>query len=305
MAASQKEKVIAIIVIYHADEERLRQNVNSIAPQTDGIIFVVNGTDSAAVVEPYRQRADVDVIVNEDNEGIARALNQGLSLAEEKGYKWALTLDQDSFSTENMVDILMSHAEEENVGIIAPYASDRNFEKKKETASGIGHVKMAITSGSLHRIAAWKEAGGYNEVLFIDCVDNEFDARLIRRGYVILKDENAVLIHEIGRSEKIRFLGRPYVLRNYAPFRYYYFFRNLRFFYIMYPEFGRGGTRAESKRYELFVRFWMTILFEDQKKEKAAAMLRGLYDSGKLIRDERAGNKQKKTGQREYSEKDR
>ena len=95
--------LVAGIVTYNPDINRLAENLESIASQVDRIIVVDNGStewDSiAATVEHYSALS----VRNATNLGIASALNQMATKALELGSKWLLTLDQDSVCSEGLV----------------------------------------------------------------------------------------------------------------------------------------------------------------------------------------------------------
>lgn len=58
-----------------------------------------------------------------------------------------------------------------------------------------------ITSGSLTNLDAWKAIGGFDEKLFIDLVDTEYDIRALMKGYCSYRINTVVLTHEIGHIE--------------------------------------------------------------------------------------------------------
>ena len=280
-AEKNRQRAAAVIVVYHAEKKLLFENVQAVNGQADDIIVVINGSESAYCREYLREFPRIRYIQNEKNEGIARALNQGLEEAKRLGYEWALTLDQDSAVAPGFVDSLLAFSDKKDVGLIAPDYTDRNYDRLIEKKEGWDYDTTAITSGSLHNIEAWEKAGKYTEELFIDFVDYDFNAKLIRAGYKIIIDHGTILTHKIGKSALIKVLGKPYELLNEKPFRYYYIYRNAHYYYLTYPDI----TDVPLQKKLLFHRFILTTLYEKQGLKKFFAMVRGFLDTGKLIRE--------------------
>src|SRR5208282_1867150 len=119
--------VCAVIVTYHIGEA-IHRCFNSIHPQVGHVILVDNGSDERTrrELDKLALQSSVTVILNERNEGIAHALNQGVKGALDKGYPWVLTLDHDSQASPDMVERLLQAAEifrqqgQDDVGIIGP-----------------------------------------------------------------------------------------------------------------------------------------------------------------------------------------
>ena len=87
------------IVTYQPDKQRLQENIlSALTNQEAGHVFIVdnhssNLFDIQQLVADYPRTVLVE---NDDNKGIAHALNQIAECAEKQGYEWFVTLDQDS-----------------------------------------------------------------------------------------------------------------------------------------------------------------------------------------------------------------
>lgn len=300
-----KQKVLASITVYHPERERLWENIRAILPQVDGLILIVNGKDSLEETEGLVRelsenpmggaacpREKIRLLVNERNLGVAAALNQALREGEKLGADWVLTLDQDSVAGRGFVEKLMAHSGEERVGIICPRVRKRNGGgPAEEERHGWHYVLTCITSGSLTNVGIWRKVGGFEEKLFIDYVDHEYCARLIRAGYAIIRENDAELVHEIGKPQYRKILGLgPYPVTNHPAIRRYYLFRNLNYFCYKYPELCR--TVVNKVRY-LRGTALTVVLFEDHKIEKLSAMARGWMDYRKMVREEKKSARKK------------
>lgn len=276
-----EEKIIASIITYNPDIKRLEQNINSISKQVNEIIVIDNGSNDKEKIAELLQELKIKytAIYNQKNDGIAKALNQAFICAAEKKYEWILTLDQDTVCAENLVRGLVKHIDKKNIGIIAPKYVDRNFKNVTDNDRGWKFVERCITSASLTNVKAWKDVGGFYEELFIDYVDYDFCAKLIRKDYKIIRDSDVSILHEVGHSKKICIGKHSYVLYNHPPMRDYYIVRN-RLYYC--NEFGDVWDVKSEKR-ALTIRCIMIAFFEKNRIKKIKAMLSGWRDSKKLF----------------------
>ena len=90
--------VLAGIVLYNPDEDRLVENIQAVVGQVDETILIDNNSSN---IEKIKKRVNelnynINIIENSKNNGIAFALNQILEYAIDNNYEWFLTLDQDS-----------------------------------------------------------------------------------------------------------------------------------------------------------------------------------------------------------------
>ena len=200
------------IVTYNPDLERLRANLNNTASQVDAVFVFDNGSENVADIRSLADSEYTTLRVEADpnNRGIAFALNRLLDAAKEHGFKHMLLLDQDSVPTEGMCDELERHLTG-SVALVCPFILDRNRMTEEEWQAQkmpplerLTHAAKhgAITSGSLVDVAAALEVGGFDDNLFIDYVDFDFNERLILNGYEIVKDNTVYLLHEKGKSER-------------------------------------------------------------------------------------------------------
>jgi len=216
--------ILAGIVTYNPDIERLRENLDAIVKQVDGILVVDNGSDNIADAERLvRRYPKAAMLKNGENLGIARALNQEMEYAEENGYGWVLALDQDSVCPEGMTDEYRKYVSiDEQIGMFACRFKNRGIDgsvKIPVTSQGTKEVKIAITSGCMTRVTAWKNSGKYDERLFIDYVDHDFCYSLRKNGYKIIQVSGVVLIHELGQSVRAEktWDGEKRLVYNYPP----------------------------------------------------------------------------------------
>lgn len=222
----------AIVVAYFPDKE-FGERLRSLLPQVAQVIVVDNTPEESAVPhlkDALHYSAQVHVIENRANAGIAAALNQGLGYALNEGYEWILTLDQDTECYPDMVNTLFKVAEAckpTPMVIGGNYFDPHNDRTKIQTdeADDFLEQKTVITSGCLIDAHLATAIGGFREDYFIDQVDHEFCLRARTHGHKVVISCKPVMSHSVGEpgGARVPLLG---VLPNHPPLRKYYIARN-------------------------------------------------------------------------------
>jgi rhamnosyltransferase len=170
------------------------------------------------------------VVRNFRNEGIARGLNQGVEYARTNGYEWLLTLDQDSEVDADYARAILSAAHESEslwsqrptVGVIAPHqvidaSGVMNYPTR--IVDAITVTEEVIQSGSLWRVSALAQIGGFDEKLGIDAVDAAACLHLREAGYLVALTDTVELHHNLGDSRQVNLLGKTIMVTNHSPAR--------------------------------------------------------------------------------------
>lgn len=272
-------KIAGIIVTYNPDMDLLEKNFNSLYKQTDSVVIVDNGSINIDKIKAIYCHNTV-IIENGENFGIAKALNIGIYYCKTHGYKYVITMDQDSISPPDLLKKLERHIKSEKVAIVGPTFLNRGITKKRNLGAKVEKVSWIITSASLTSVKAWEEVGGYDEELFIDCVDVDFCNRLIKAGYIILQDNEVCLSHKIGDSIEKRLLWKKITIKNHSSFRKYFIARNT----IIIAK-KSGKRRKIFKSYlQVLKQILLVIMYEDEKKRKIKSLIHGVMDSRKYKR---------------------
>lgn len=273
--------VIASIVLYQPDIQRLQENILAIQNQVEKVVLVINGPGCENIVLEYDSQSRFVIIQNSENKGIAYALNQAMQYAYEQNYKWVLTLDQDTITPPKLVETLLKHQYCDKIGAIAPDFVDPNYYRESGEKQGVQFVLYCITSACLTNVNVWKEIGGFDDDLFIDLVDYDYCANMIHNGYAIVQDYDVKIKHEIGNGRKVYFGKHSIFVLNHAAFRKYYMARNALYYSKKWPRLSKA---AINKR-EYFAILFIGILFvEKDKLRKLIAVFKGIFDSNKLIK---------------------
>lgn len=244
-----------LIVTYNPDLKILEKNIKRTMDQVEACVIVDNGSKNADKIKHLGEKLGATLIVLKKNVGIAAAQNIGFEYFEKNNFDWVLTLDQDSLVPKNTISTYLQSKKIRNktTGIITSRYYDRNWSSSQKkaimgTTDGLlkaTQKKFVISSGNLVRVSAWKAVSGFDEFLFIDMVDYDFDAKLVLAGYKIWQINEIVMNHAVGKVlhkpilEKILLLPETGLLADHPAFRQYYIYRNSIIFEKRFPMFGR------------------------------------------------------------------
>ena len=278
-------KIVAGIVLYNPDLDRLFENVSTIYDQVDMLVLINNGsTNYNEVLNLFDNYEHIHFIDKHVNEGIASALSEILLYAKTNNYDWALTLDQDSVCKEGLIyeykSFITSYSDIDNVGIITCNIIDRNFQIPSSFDADVKYIEIrqAITSGQLIQVSKYERTDGFDKKLFIDSVDFDLCINMRLHGYKIIRINFDGLIHEVGKGKNVSLLGKEYITYNHPPFRQYYIARNHLYLARKYPsEISQIKEAIREIRAQILI-----MIFEDNKINKLAARWKGIKDIRKM-----------------------
>ena len=260
-------KIAAIIIWYNPTElslDTLLQNMNSYASYFSKIYIIDNSKQSNKELSSLIKNSKY--IHNNNINGIAGAQNKGCQEALKDGFKWAMTLDQDSFFKESEIkryiyqfyeyvktdDSIKSYSikiknNNNTISIIKKIQFNLLSPIKRKILGKYWHPRPinkninnieypleVIASGNIISLEAWKKVGGFDELLFIDEVDYDFCHKLLENNYKIIRFNNIYIDHFLG-TKTISLFTKTYGY--YNNFRLFYIYRNIlieRFRYSKY-----------------------------------------------------------------------
>lgn len=268
------------IVLFNPELNRLNENIKHIRKQVPLLILVDNGSSNLKDVKNLIcGLPNIVLLENGGNLGIAQALNCILKYAKKERYEWVLTLDQDSVANDKLVETYISFLESrqvDDIGCLTCNIVDRNYNLKKKKM-GFEEIDYCITSGSLMNVEITSNIGGFDESMFIDKVDCDICINLRKHGYHIIRVAYDGLLHEIGHAKQINLGFRKWELYNHSSFRRYYMCRNASYLLRKYHD----GYVLKMFLKEIF-HFFLVLVFEDHKKEKAEKSVKGFIDGFKV-----------------------
>lgn len=293
-------KIAAGIVTYNPDVARLRENIDAVINQVEHLIIVDNASENKDIW--LKNLDDIDkitIIENDNNKGIATALNEIAECSEKLGCEWTLTLDEDSVVPSNMIEEYKNYVDMERVAMVVPVIKDRTMQVIDVDGTIDRHheyVDTAITSGTLMKNKVWREVGGFTDKLFIDYVDFDYCMKLKKAKYKILRVNSVYLLHELGNATEIKlftFLGKlfgwcPPVGRrfwemryttNHSPKRLYYVTRNQYYYMEQYKE----HIDVKKMKRGMKIGWVVKLIFEKNRLEKWKAIRQGICDGKNMI----------------------
>lgn len=270
----KKENICGIVVWYNPTFKDVN-NISSYINDIDYLYIFDNTVDPKININFFKNcenwKSKIKYISFNENKGIAFALNYIAEIALKKGYKWLLTMDQDSsFSNLSFKNYFSINKKLDNVAILGPNYDYKNKDLKVSTL--LREVELIITSGNLINLEIWKKVNGFDEKLFIDEVDHEYCYKIKKKNYKILECGNIILNHNLGKScEKIIF-GKKIKYTEHSAIRKYYIFRNSLYITNLYPEY------KKKYRKKLLKEIIKILLLEEQKYSKLKMIMIGIKD---------------------------
>lgn len=286
-------KVAAIIISYNPDNNLL-DSINLLINQVEKIIIVDNGSESQKkkninLIKDIDNKK-IEVIFNEENLGIATALNIGVKEALNQGYNWILTMDQDSKASSNMVEKMfevystIDESERKDILSIFPNFVDERIQSIEENSemNAYEYVDADITSGNLLRAEVFDKVGFFDDSLFIDLVDTDFCMRLNEKNIKMIKVRDAILYHSLGESQSVKSIFGKFNTSNHSALRRYYMTRNRFYTWEKYKDLNSFTLNRDKKLFKK--EFIKIILGEKDKINKIKMVFKGYKDYKKGIR---------------------
>ncbi|KRL41494.1 glycosyltransferase [Liquorilactobacillus nagelii] len=285
------DKIGALLVTFNPNIPKLKESLNRIINQVSKVIIVDNGSNNISSIKKLSVQLEIKLLDLEKNYGIAGAQNRGFEFFFKNNFKWVLTLDQDTMVPFDTVKKMRASKKfkDSSTAILAmkyydpswkPAQIKRATEKQKETETQKWRI---ISSGNLVRTDIWNLVDGFDEWLFIDQVDFDFNAKVILAGYKIWQVNNLIMEHEIGKSIKkpvltmmLLFKPNEFIL-DHSPMREYYIARNT----IVYSKRYSSHPDLEKFKTNLFHEIIMTrkiLLYQKPRIKKIQASWRGIVD---------------------------
>ena len=280
MARKKEVKIAGVVTLYNPTDK----DIENIQTYIDDIekLYVIDNTEGQDNKKRLPKNKKIDYIFKNENVGVAKALNMGAEYALKDGYKYLLTMDQDTTFKKGVMDKLKDailDVDMSKYAIVTPWHNTKVFLEK--ATLGYDYPPTVVTSANILNLDIFKKLGGFKEWLFIDGIDIEYCLHARKMGYQILRVNQAEVDHELGDIVYKKLFGKEHICSNYAPIRRYYIMRNNHYIFDMYKDFDPNicWSLLEQKKHMISV-----LLFEKQKYKKIRNYIRGLKDYKKGIK---------------------
>ena len=266
-------KIAGVVVWYNPNKDDI-SNINTYIDYIDKL-YIVDNTEGNSNIDKINN-SKIEYIFQNENLGIATALNIAANNAIKDGYKYLLTMDQDSRFEGNDLEKLIKFASKQklnNVGIISPWHNTKL--KVKKPNDKITYPLDVMTSGNILNLDIYKKIGGFKDFLFIDGVDIEYCLNLKKNDYKVMQVNDIELTHNLGDIFYRKFLWKEFMCDNHNYIRIYYMCRNYRYIYDNYkdiaPEFCNTLIKIKGLIFKI-------IFYEKDKYKKLKSILKGIRD---------------------------
>lgn len=271
-------KVAAVVTTFNGNEFIL-PNLERIAGQVHVVIVVDDSGDPSRVdAVNYAAIGNAVVLRNEDNLGIAAALNRGIDQACLMGCDWVITLDDDTLVSRSYMNDVFSFVHKDaspSTGLIA-CSRDGSSACATRHDTGFKTKRTLITSGCVFEMKAFQAVGGFDESLFIDLVDFDFCTKLRKTGRSLVLLDKVGMAHRVGDSRTVCLFGANVLIYNHAPFRLYYQMRNVFLFARRHLTF--DPVLSLYLLLDIFRLPFKALFFEQEKGARFFYLATGLLD---------------------------
>lgn len=267
-------KIAATVILYNSDDNVL-DCINSYIGQVQRL-YVVDNSEiiNDRLKSQLIKMPSVRYLHNEENCGIAYALNVAATRALADGFDYLLTMDDDTVAPPSMVKQLVKCLFElSDFDRVAIISANQTTSKCTDLVS---EVFFTMTSGNLVNLAAYQLIGPYTNELFIDHVDHEYCIRAINLNYKIFVANTLHMSHRLGEKKEVRLINKKLTFVSHSPLRLYYNVRNSIYIFKKYAF--NQSTASLLVMKSTVKEILKSILLEDNKKARLMYMYRGCKD---------------------------
>lgn len=220
-------RIRPVVVLFHPADA----DIDSLVALSDrgwNPVAVINAASDHAVVR--LRTAGIEVVQNPANQGLARALNQGIERVFATGADYVMLLDQDTRPPAGMLGDLLARAERfvaagGRLASLGPCPADRKVRGHRTGAAGtVRRVDTIITSGQVIPRTAHAAVGGMWNELFIDYIDHEWCFRAGAAGLETVMAEDVAMPHDMGDAA-VGPRGHERIVHR-SPVRHFHLVRN-------------------------------------------------------------------------------
>jgi len=270
---NNRNYLAGVVILYNPTLDVIN-NIKSYIDPLEHLYIIDNSeTTNDWIEQSFFRISKVEYINNQENQGVAKALNITAEKAIEAGYKYLLTMDQDSSFKEGSLEELLSDIGDDNAGIYSPFHKNK-FYTNPPTHNGLEVVSDVMTSGNIINLIAIKQVGYFKEDYFIDYVDIEYCMRLRTNGFKVIRNNDSILIHNEANLEREKIFGKTVYPPNHSATRWYYKIRN--YLYLKKKYIKDFPDYFEVENLNIRNNMIKVLLFEKYKFAKFHMMLKGL-----------------------------
>lgn len=261
--------ILAVIVTYYPEQSLLRKNINAFIDYVDKVIIWENTPEA----DKFQFRFIQDDKVKYSGDGvnsISHALNYAWHYAQENGYDYLLTMDQDSVWENFQMYKDIVESENDTGAIYCP-----NINNDPSICNPKQVVEYGITSGMLVPVEVLNKIGGYDEQFTIDGIDLDFCLKAKYNGIKTWAFKECVLKQRFGQPIEKKIIWKTIQVTSYSTIRLYSIYKGHIILLRRY-KVSKLLKRRLLKNYLYYVPRNI-LLFEKEKRKKISAIIKGIY----------------------------
>ena len=229
---------IGLVTVTYNSADVLPDFLESVCKQSfkDFQLFVIDNHSTDLTIEVFNKlkQSNFELIINQENFGVAAANNQGIKKALHSGCEYILLINNDTTFEANLLEKLMDASQKYSSSIVAPkimYYSAKNriwfaggfFDRKKawinyhrgQNELDVGQyldndvIEYAPTCCAFIQRSVFEDIGLMDEKYFVYFDDTDFFYRVFKHGKHQTRYINDVTFyHKIGSLTKSRVKGK-------------------------------------------------------------------------------------------------
>ncbi len=269
-------KILGIVILFHPADSVIN-NIESYSSALDKLIIWDNTPNHNTHQFASSISCEVMVWGEGKNVGLGKPMNMAARYAQENGYDYLLTMDQDSCFDKEEFNRYKNWAYSLNKMAILSPNYRLNGELLHDPRNMIVETDVTMTSGSIYPVGLFNKIGFFRDDFFIDSIDTEYSLRAFHEGIPTIINTSVVLNHGWGYrgEERMVLFGIRFTPNNYSAVRTYYIIRNGLITKKSYPNSSNWKTFM---RYWVYKRMVLVLLFEKEKWRKLKAIFWGVVD---------------------------
>ncbi len=281
---------LCIIVTFNPNKHFLH-NINVHLNIFNKILVIDNNSENDHFEQfkfSYANNEKIKINQLKENYGIAKALNLGVNFALENNFEYIVSFDQDSTPHINFFKYYNYVIESnlyKNIGIIGCSFSSNNLPLDYDNILHSKSISL-ITSGSIYTSRIFNYVGLFNEDLFIDGVDFDFNLRVIKEKFDVVLIEQPLIKHFIGSRKTLNLFLFRISSTNHNFIRRYYMSRNHTYLTLKY--FSAFPFWFLKKNVFYIKSIIEMLLIDSMKLKKIEYSIKGVIDGIKYFLNEKS-----------------
>jgi rhamnosyltransferase len=275
-------KGLAGVVILYNPDAGVVENIKTYASVLEKLWVIDNSEKKHQGLAGLQSLpTDVEVLSDGVNRGIGNRINFALKASLQHGFKWLLTMDQDSnFSAANLEAYVARfngcRELDSDIGQIGVQYK-RGGQQPDENIS-CEPVTLLITSGTIVNVQIAFEVGLMDEDLFIDEVDSDFSYKMALKGFKSLLCKGVYMTHSLGQNKAARSIVNWKKTERFlhVPIRLYYMTRNYLIMRKRYKQYFPADFKK--KDVDILHVFKNNLLYNKNKWTSLRMIVRGYID---------------------------